>query len=1567
MQNDGPGAIERVLESSRRKLLEMGTRNRLIHVNRANQRSNSLNIINERSEDVFAILEGGSSKMRFKAMGQDRGAATEEELLLAAPDETIEEGSDRYTDQILETPLGPEALARRLLRLFSAAKTAEEEQGLNILYLALGFLQWREAETSEMTREAPLLLLPVELVRNERTSTFDIRLRDDDMSTNLPLRERLMQDFGIALPEVEDLEGLSPEVYFAAVQDAIEGKPAWTIDRDGMQLGFFSFAKLLMHRDLDPAEWADGAFEDNALLDGLLKTGFEAEEALFGPEDRLDALLDPADIIQVVDADASQTKVIEEVRRGVSLVVQGPPGTGKSQTIANIIAGAVHDGKTVLFVAEKMAALSVVHDRLVKVGLRDICLELHSRTANKKAVAQELGRTLAASAAARGTPSDAAPLRQDRDALNRISDLLHDPCGQSGDSPFSSMAEIVGFIGEGVPPSKITDEGLARLGHEARAECVDAIARFVEAYSVVAAPLRHPFRATTRLDLQPTDLERLNLELGDAVAVISDWRTEAQSLASATRQPVPSSLQDTARLSKVLRILSAVPPNIDANVALLFDQVSNPRMPDALGRGAAWQSARNAAEDSFVASAWNAQTAQIRAALMRGQTSFFGRIFGPYRRGSQDLAALLKQPLPKPPAARLALIDQLDDVQAKRRKLAEDEHWLQPNLGDVWRGESTDFTTLSTHCDWLSDLQSNASFHSADDLQTVLTSVEDAMGAADRLSQRAAQVQAKITAVFDRLGIDPAAAGFTPNIDDTALEAVNDRLLAMQRAPGGYADWATLQRTAAVTEAAGASAIVANVRDCSLDPTHAVTEFRYACAEARWADIRASRPELHGLASKDRHDLVRRFQSYDKARLRDARDDVLARHFDQVPRGSAGEMSVIRGEIGRKRGHKSVRWVMGKAGAMVQRIKPVMLMSPLSVAQFLPPSAISFDLLIIDEASQVRPEDALGVIARARQIVVVGDTQQLPPTNFFSRLVEDVEDDAEDEDAIVGASAADMESVLSLCEARGLQPKMLEWHYRSKDPSLIRVSNAEFYEDRLVLPPSPLQLDDNYGLKFRRVPGVYAAANSGLGRAGTNRIEAEAVVAAVAAHARDWPKLSLGIVAFSKAQADMITEVMELTRRQDPVLDGFLKPGKSEDLFVKNIENVQGDERDVIFVSVARGPSVPNGRLSSMSFGPVNSEGGERRLNVLFSRSRVRCEIFASFEPGDIDLNRTQKEGPRVLKRFLEFAKSGVIEEHSATGLAADSPFEEDVAREIRKLGYIADYQVGSAGFRIDLGIRHPDQPGQYVLAVECDGATYHSALWARERDRLRQEVLEHLGWQFHRIWSTDWFHRREQQIAQLAQALEQAREAAAGGIRVEGANEHAPILDIAALPEVTADSIDIAAVQITVPPYKRAALNVRSSVEPHLVQLPKLAQIVTQIIEVEGPIHLDELARRVAVAFGKTKAGKRINEATRLAFNHANRTQPGLVRDGDFVMTPDQRDAPAIRDRSDEADGVVNADYLPPIEILAAVELITKESGAMDRDELVKTVTRVFGFKRAGPKMVAYIDDVIRRGGGEM
>ena len=729
-------------------------------------------------------------------------------------------------------------------------------------------------------------------------------------------------------------------------------------------------------------------------------------------------------------------------------------------------------------------------------------------------------------------------------------------------------------------------------------------------------------------------------------------------------------------------------------------------------------------------------------------------------------------------------------------------------------------------------------------------------------------------------------------------------------------------------------------------------ELSYALAEARWKHARYKKPELNELSRLDRHALVTSFTTLEKKRVEEVQRIIRDRHLSQVPKGSAGAMGIIRGEIAKKRNHRPIRKLMAGAAEMIQRIKPVFLMSPISVAQFLPPGKAEFDLLVIDEASQVKPEDALGAIARARQIVVVGDQKQLPPTSFFDRLIDTPLEDEEDDEEISGVKATEMESVLSLCEARGLNESMLEWHYRSRDPSLIAISNVEFYRNRLILPPCPTESDDSFGLKLVKVPGVYSTASRGGGRPTTNRIEAEAIADRLKDLATMRSDFSVGIVTFSKSQADMMTEVLEFRRREDEVLDRFLREDKVENVFVKNIENVQGDERDIILISVGYGPHEPNGKLASMSFGPINSEGGERRLNVLFSRSRIACEVFTSFDPGDIDLNRTSKEGPAILKKFLEYAKKGELTENYVSEGEEVSLFEEDVADAIHSLGYDVDHQVGTAGFRVDLGVKNPSNHHHHILAVECDGVTYHSALWARERDCTRQEILEGFGWHFHRIWSTDWYYQRGREVQRLQKALEHARNRDITR-SLKGSNKEVSVKD--PTPQSGANEpIILEEASIQVPPYKKAKVVVEINYEPHKLPLHNVMDILCEIVGVEGPVHIDEITRRYASAHGKSRVGSRISDYVATALSGLEERR--LERKGKFWGTREQFADIPVRDRSSESVPTTSAKSISSMEIIACADLIERESGFVDEDELVRIIAKTMGFKRAGPDFQAHV-----------
>lgn len=1329
--------LERDLAGIRQQLVGLGKRNRLVHTNRKSKHGNALNIVNERADDIYSILRVSGKKMRFKALlEEDEEEAKElDGIHVAPPSLSQEELEQGYKDKYLETEQTPDALQRRLLRLYREARTAEQEQGVNLLFLAIGFLNWIQQDGRyEKERSAPLILLPVLLVQDKQRSTFNLSSRDDDLAVNLPLQEVLKQEYGVNLAPINETDDWTPTQYFNAIEQAIP--QAWSIDRDGMQLGFYSFAKQLMMFDLDPELWpADNPLNENEMLSGLLGgQGLEPQEEVFHEGDRLDEVLEVEEIFHVVDADASQTKVIEEVKKGNNLVVQGPPGTGKSQTISNILASCVHEGKKVLFVAEKMAALNVVHDRMAKAGLQDVCLELHSRAANKKAVIQELGRCLAKKPPAHKASHKTAQLKAAMQRVNAIAATLHTNLPDTDYTPFEAMAECIGFIGNKQPPAKTTGDNLHLLDATTKEQCVKAIQDYLETIETIGEIATHPFRETTNTSLSPVELPQVIEQLRQAAQQGQQLAQELTEIKEVL-QLEQLTIANITQLSSVSKLLAKPPPGLQLDH--LTDEVlaSTDQILTAVHDCEKWQ---QAAQQQLFTQVETEFSATELAEQFAKANSWFAKLLPGYILASAKLKQVVTGKLPSDAKHREQLALQLLAHQELKQQFEQHAQLLQTVVREHWQGIDTDFTKLANQYRWLAELKQACPLTATQLSQLAPALTKQAITAESFLSQA--------TTACASIGL------WEDNLSHQELTEVINRFSEIATNQNKYSSWRSYQLAASKLSAAGLATTKQLIEAGEFaDPATAITDFKYAVASARWKHALQTVPELNGYMDLDRHEIVDSFAQLDRDRKQDVQQLILAEHLARLPTELDNELKLIKHEIGKKQRHIPIRRLLDKAGNTIQQIKPVFLMSPLSVAQFLSRGKLQFDVLVADEASQIRPAEALGAIARCKQIVIVGDSKQLPPTTFFEKLMDDSATDEEEEEEQL--HLGDLESILTLCTSRGVPQRMLEWHYRSRDPSLIRVSNREFYNNNLILPPTPLQEDDTYGLKLRRVDGLYTSASRGEGRPNTNIIEAKAIVDEIARCAKEEADKSLGVVTFSKAQADMVTELLDVARRDDPALDKYLNEEAAEEVFVKNIENVQGDERDFILITVGYGPNEPGGK-TRMFFGPVTRDGGERRLNVLFTRARYRCEVFASFDPAEMNVSANSSTGLRILKKYLEYAKDRKeIDDLEVFG-KADSPFEEDVAREIQNLGYRVDAQVGNKGFRIDLAVRHPDKPNQYMLAVECDGATYHSSIWARERDRQRQEILEDQGWKFHRIWSTDWFYRREQELEKLAVAL---------------------------------------------------------------------------------------------------------------------------------------------------------------------------------------------------------------------
>ncbi len=1581
-------SLRRVIELLRRQLLDISKRNRLTNTPVGKRYARQLEIVDERSDEVFRILYGEGKKMTFEAdpdAAESEGDAanvddSEGQATIFVPDAAAPGTGPplaHHVDRKLRTALAAEPLQKRLLTLYRGARSLEEEQGVSVLFLALGFLRWYD--TSDVERFAPLVLLPVDLERDNARGRFRLALRDQDLAANLSLGAMLENDFALKLPDLPDDADWQPSPYFQRVRAAVSSQPRWQVDGDVMVLGFYSFAKFLMWRDLAPEnDWGGVAGpERNPLVSNLLLRGFEGLADVPGQSANLDERFpDPGDLGHILDADASQTRVIAAAREGESMVVQGPPGTGKSQTIANIIAVAARDGKRVLFVAEKRAALDVVHARLEKCGLGPLCLELHSHKAVRRHVYGEL----------KGMLEPGSPLRADdqqlndqgfeveqvvevRDELNRLTALLHEVDEASGETPYAVMGRLALLDGRGVvQPDFVIDGADSWSAAEFKHRMV-AAANLADVVAEHGTEREHPWRGAKR-KLAVFERRALTKPLEAAQEKFRAARSLLASAACQTGLPSPTTFEGRHEAIRRLKAAADAPEFAGrllgagavldrmVEVRSLFDEVRK------------LQEARATLLKDCIESALDVDWAETRLDLGAHGESLLRWFSGTWRQASARVKAALRPGWWGGRLEQIELLDRLVRYRKLRLGVEREDALGRAVLGQAWRGENTDLSGVLPAMVWIA-----AEAKVAGSVLAVKQWFEgvpkglDCAGVAESLRRTFADWVGAFDAVVDAVDLDCAVAFGGPVagggetfaalsghagasirsgagelqrssadlLESVEFQQMDSRMAGWIDNLDAYDGWWWLEIAALAATEHGLDPIRQRVADGSLPPESVRDVLSFVRAEALWKRFRREHPGLESVRGLKRTAAVKRFKLLDAQLLEMASRHLRRGHFRALPTGAAGQMGIVRGECNKKARHMPLRRLLDRAGEAVATIKPVLLMSPLSVAQFLRPGGLTFDLLLIDEASQVKPADALGAVLRSRQVIVVGDQKQLPPTAFFDRQIsgddlDDEGDDGPDDDVLPGLAVADMESILSLCEARAMTPLMLEWHYRSMHPSLIEVSNNEFYDDRLVCPPSPSRASEDFGLSLFLVEdGVYDR-----GGRRNNQREAEVVVGEVLRHAREQPELSLGVVALSVAQRDTIQDQVEYMRSRIPELDAFCSEGRDEPFFVKNLENVQGDERDVIFISVGYGRD-SEGKLVQ-SFGPVSGPGGERRLNVLFTRAKRQCRVFSSIRHEDVRPAAARHRGPGVLRRFLEYAQTGEMAMPPDDEGKADSAFERAVTFALEERGYEVVAQVGSAGFQIDLAVCDPDREGRFLLAVECDGARYHSSSWARERDRLRQAVLEQKGWTFHRIWSTDWFYDRDVELQKLLEAIEGAR--AARGTDSEP-TESGP-----SSPPVRPEPPEVPGPE-PVPrvPYREASFEI----ELHEAPFRTTADWVAMIVEVEGPVHIEEVGRRLSRHWGYKRAGSRIQKRVAEAVTALNGR--GLIRVSGagkaLFLEPAKSREVEVRDRGGvESATLRKVAMLPPVEVRAAILQAVERNIGIDSADCAREVARAFGFK---------------------
>jgi hypothetical protein len=1090
----------------------------------------------------------------------------------------------------------------------------------------------------------------------------------------------------------------------------------------------------------------------------------------------------------VVDCDSSQALVIEEACQGRNLVIQGPPGTGKSQTITNLIAAAVRAGKTVLFVAEKMAALEVVKRRLDKVGLGDVCLELHSNRISKKAALEEIERTLQLGRprSPRHLAETVSRLTAVRDELNSRADQLHTPLEPGNLSPYEILSELIELRASQTPLPDFKLTRVNRWTPDDFQRNLAAVAKYARLLETIGLPSSHPWRGSQLEEILPLDLERLLAEIPASLVSLDQLQKSGILLAESTGDPIPDSLEGIWQSLRTARLVSDSPP-VDA------ETLSNPVWRDhrtAIRNVADAARAILRAQEKLAGVvmdvAWDIDVAPSRRAHARYGREWYGIFVPSYNAAAAVLRSLLRTSPPATFAERQAILDLLAARRAAVDLIAQSDTMGREAFGRFWLGQQTDWRQIAAWETWDAQaLESDPSLRFRE-LRAKISDTKPVQRLAGTLEQQLRAFLAGFNQLCKALKVDTVAAfeEFGPgspsresgsprstaahmqlmdagNPDEieaqlallgpartATLDVVSSRLQAWHGNPEALQQWQQLRMLRNELAKAGAADLADRMDDGRIAPELGTTALKFAYFEAMFRVALKQSPDLNATGGSETQKLREQFCQLDTERIKLARFEVANSHFAGIGRaqgtGAAVAIHILRHEMQKKRRHLPLRQLINQAGAAIQAVKPVFMMSPLSVAQFLEPGALEFDLLVIDEASQVRPVEALGAAARCHQLVVVGDDQQMPPTQFFAAALGNSNGN-DDEPAI---HAGDIESILGLCISRNVPQRTLRWHYRSRHHSLIAVSNRQFYGNQLLVVPSPERAGE-LGIKYHRIEG-------GKFEDGTNEVEAKAVAAAVIEHARHCPQWTLGVAAFSLPQRDALIKEIELLRRAHPELESFFDPGASDPFFVKNLENVQGDERDVIFVSCGYGPA-EDGKIS-LNFGPISAAGGERRLNVLITRAKRRCEVFATLRADDIDLNRATGRGPAVLRAFLEFAQSGG-ETGRATGQVSHDLFVETIRKQLAARRYEVHTNVGVAGIFVDLAVVDPDDQSHFILGIEVDGPSFRKAKTARDRERLRESVLRGQGWNLQYVRAVEWFHRPQEQLNRLVTAIQASRE----------------------------------------------------------------------------------------------------------------------------------------------------------------------------------------------------------------
>ena len=1461
-----------------------------------------------------------------------------------------------------------------LTKMYRSARTSMEENGASTLYLALGLLRWFESKKSAVARYAPIVLLPIDIVRKSASLGYAMRMRDEDAQINITLLEFLKQSYDTQIyglnPPPMDEHGLDMPKIFAIIRHAVMNLPMWDVVEAGF-IGNFSFSQFVMWNDIhNNREF----LENNKIVHSLMMGAVDWDCMI--PES-----VDTEEAYLPVTVDSSQLRAINMAATGVSFVLHGPPGTGKSQTITAMVANALTKGKTVLFVAEKMAALEVVQKRLAALGIQDFCLELHSNKATKKAVLDQLKRGLEVDAWGMQTEYDKKiqDIRKMRADLDAYAKALHRkrPFGKS----LRQMMDIYEMIPELNKDVRFDHAYAGTLTESDLDHQAHSLERLIAAGKGIGHPHHHPLIAVHKTEYS----QRLKFDLESVIRTYTDALKKFQ--------------EDVTGFVELMEIKTPVTENEWRNICNYARSVIAAeeipaflRQADSVDREFAVPETYQAKKQAFSVkqadfiSKWNENFLRMdmnsyREKYDQANKKFFGK--------GKALASLTAEL--QAFAAFSVETDRipvyLADItfyqqEAKEMDAAEAElpyEWKQilkdhstaEALREYKNGVKKQLQIMSQFSNQILKLEA------AGNLRSCIQQAKALMTGRDTVKEKEAQATELLDLTFDCS-------------EENWMESRLRLCSCILENASSIKDWIVYRQFAVECRQRGLGPIC-DAYEAGLPHDEVMTVYLRSIYRTIILSVIENEPVLNGFTGIGFNEKIAQFKKLDQEFMNLTKDEMFYKLTHQLPTSSdsveiSKELNILRRAISSNGRGISIRTLFEQIPHILTKLCPCMLMSPISAAQYLKAESDLFDIVIFDEASQLPTCKAVGVLARGKNAVIVGDPNQMPPTSFFAGNTVD-EDNLDIED---------LDSILDDCLALGMPSAYLHWHYRSRHESLIAFSNQEFYENSMLTFPS---VND----RMKRVSLVKAEGFFDRGKGRVNEGEAKAIVAEIHRRYKE-PELmnqTVGVVTFNISQQTLIEDLLQEACQKDAAFDKWANVGE-EALFVKNLENVQGDERDVILFSIAFGPDA-EGKLS-LNFGPLNKDGGWKRLNVAVSRARSEMVVFTTMTADMIDLKRTKSKGVESLKNFLEFAEKGRLQgEYVETRVQKEQGIMEHICQAITDGGYKYQKAVGHSKFKVDIAVINPYNPDEYLLGIMLDGESYRQSFNTKDREVAQISVLNGLGWELHRIWTMDWWDNRDKELSKLMQLLNEKKETAhqiyleqhtrdSEESTVENpeaevisnqkpvivAAEHFTVqIPIPATADVkvasgkneTEESITYVKpveLEYHVEEYVSADVEVTDMSTADYVKkesLMLIADKMQQIVDAEAPIMYDRLIKKTLRAFNIARSSTQTLEATDKALKKVSvrmNRQAGVK----FYWRKDQNPDQYRVYRTDVISGDKRSvDEICPQELKNAVCITLKECGALDKDSLLKATVRTMGYARSSTALLAAAERGLKYG----